>query len=130
MLLTNYIISAWRNIYNHKLFSAINILGLSIGLAAVMLIALFVRDEASYDNFWTKADRIYRTYITFNIPGRDSMISVQTPGPVIHALKKDFPQVENAARIFLSEPTIILNGNYFLEDISIVDADIINIFDF
>ncbi len=130
MLFTNYLTSAWRNILNHKLFSAINILGLAIGLAAVMLIALFVRDELSYDNFWTKADNIYRAHISFFIPGRDPMNAVSMPGPVIHALKKDFPQITNATRIGQSNPTLVIDGNYFLEDISLVDSDIVNMFDF
>ncbi|MBT5187148.1 MAG: ABC transporter permease [Kordiimonadaceae bacterium] len=119
MLLTNYILSAWRNIFKHKLFSAINILGLAIGLASCILIALFVRDEIGYDNFWTKADSIYRTHITFHVPGRDPMQMVQTPGPVMAALKKDFPQIVNAARITNKKPTLILNSKYFLEDVSV-----------
>ncbi|MCP5381550.1 MAG: ABC transporter permease [Kordiimonadaceae bacterium] len=129
MLLNNYLISAWRNIFKHKLFSAINIFGLAIGLAACILIALFVRDELSYDKFWSKADQIYRTHITFSVPGRDPMDMVMTPGPVIHALLKDFPQVEHASRLASQEPTIIINNHYFVDDISLVDEDFINIFD-
>lgn len=130
MLLTNYLTSAWRNIFNHKLFSAINILGLAIGLAACMLIALFVRDELSYDSFWTKSDRIYRTHMGFQVPGRDPVQTVLTPGPVKAALKKNFPQIINAARISNRNPTIIIDNEYFLENISVVDTDIINMFDF
>ena len=129
MLLNNYLISAWRNIFKHKLFSAINIFGLAIGLAACILIALFVRDELSYDKFWSKADQIYRTHITFSVPGRDPMGMVMTPGPVIHAFKKDFPQIEYASRIARLKPTIIINNQYFVDDISLVDEDFINIFD-
>ena len=130
MLLTNYLISAWRNIFNHKLFSAINILGLAIGLAACILIALFVRDELSYDTFWAKSDRIHRTHISFQVPGRDPVQTVLTPGPVKAALKKDFPQIVNAARISNRNPTIIIDNEYFLENISVVDTDIIDMFDF
>jgi len=71
MIFRSYLKSAYRNILRHKLFSAINILGLSIGLAAVMLIALFVRDELSYDNFWKDADNIYRVHIRSDVPGKD-----------------------------------------------------------
>ncbi len=129
MLLTNYLRSAWRNIFKHKLFSAINILGLAIGLASCILIALFVRDELSYDSFWTKADNIYRIHITFSVPGRDPIESAMTPGPVIHALKKDFPQVTHASRISRQQPTVILGDQYFVDDISLVDADFAAIFD-
>lgn len=130
MLLTNYITTTWRNILKHKLFSAINILGLAIGLAACMLIALFVRDELSYDNFWTKSDNLYRIHTTFQIPGRDPVHAVQAPGPLKEALKKDFPQVVNAARISRRQPTLIINNERFLEYINVADTDIINMFDF
>lgn len=129
MLLTNYLISAWRNIFKHKLFSAINILGLAIGLASCILIALFVRDELSYDGFWSKADSIYRSHITFSVPGRDPMSMAMTPGPFIHALKKDFPQVTHASRLSIQEPTVIIADKYFVDEISLVDTEFTDIFD-
>tara|TARA_R110002096_G_scaffold426421_1_gene636225 strand:- start:124681 stop:127134 length:2454 start_codon:yes stop_codon:yes gene_type:complete len=130
MLFKNYIISAWRNIYNHKLFSAINILGLSIGLAAVMLIALFVRDELSYDKFWANSDNIYRMHQTFLPSGRPPMEFSSSAGPINNVLKKDFPQIEHVARASTQQPTLILDNKYFQEDITIVDSDLLNILDF
>ena len=56
----NYFKTAWRNIRKNKLFSAINILGLSIGIATCFIIMLYVQDELSYDRFNEKADRTYR----------------------------------------------------------------------
>lgn len=50
-MLVNYFKIAWRNLWPHKLYSTINILGLSIGLASCILIFLFVKDELSYDQF-------------------------------------------------------------------------------
>lgn len=129
MLLSNYFVSAWRNIFKHSLFSAINILGLAIGLAACILIALFVRDELSYDKFWSKADQIYRTNITFSVPGRDPMVIGMTPGPVIHAMKKDFSEIEYATRISITDPTIIIDDNFFVDYITMADADFLNMFD-
>ncbi len=129
MLLTNYFVSAWRNIYKHKLFSAINILGLAIGLASCILIALFVRDEISYDKFWSNADNMYRVHLTFNVPGRDPMKLAMAPGPVIHAWKKDFPQVTHASRLSQREPTVIIGDRYFVDDITLVDPDFPEIFD-
>jgi len=71
MLLGNYLTTAWRNILRHKLFSIINILGLAIGLAAVMLITLFVRYDLSFDTFWENADNIYRVHSHYDTPGQD-----------------------------------------------------------
>lgn len=130
MLLKNYMITAWRNIYNHKLFSAINILGLAIGLAACMMIALFVRDELSYDKFWSNSDNIYRMHQTFLPSGRDPMLFNYTAGPIIHAFKQDFPQVENAARLARITATVSRDNQFFDEEISVVDPEFLNIFDF
>ena len=59
-MIRNYIIIAWRNIKKQRFYSFINIFGLATGIAATLMIALFVLDEISYDNFHDKRDRIYR----------------------------------------------------------------------
>lgn len=59
-MLRNYLKIAWRNLLRHKAFSAINIVGLAIGMAACLLILQYVAFELSYDNFHAKGDRIYR----------------------------------------------------------------------
>ncbi|NVK24812.1 MAG: ABC transporter permease, partial [Gammaproteobacteria bacterium] len=130
MLITNYFTSGWRNIINHKLFSSINILGLAIGLAAVSLITVFVRYELSYDKFWQNADKIHRAHVTFKVPGRDPIAAVTTPGPMIHALKKDFSEIEFASRISNLSPLVRHQEESFIETVSAVDADFLNIFDF
>jgi len=88
----NYILVAIRNLISHKLYSAINIAGLAVGLAACVLIALFVQDELTYDKHWAKADSLYRLHTTFNLPGREPMVSVQASGPSKAALKAYFPE--------------------------------------
>ncbi|NMP15313.1 ABC transporter permease [Thalassotalea sp. Y01] len=129
MLLMNYLTTAWRNMVNNKLFSAINVFGLAIGLAACVMIMLYVKHETNYDEFWQKADRIHRSHITFNIPGRDPMHAVTSPGPLIHALKKDFAQIEHATRIGNWRPTMSYGDKVFIEQAKLVDADFVNIFD-
>ena len=59
-MIKNYLKIAWRNIVKQKAYSAINILGLAIGIAACLLILHYVAFELSYENFHTKKDRIYR----------------------------------------------------------------------
>ena len=56
----NYLKTAWRNIQRNKVNSFINIAGLAIGMSCVVLIAIYVQDELSYDRYNTKSDRIYR----------------------------------------------------------------------
>ncbi|WP_068545078.1 ABC transporter permease [Thalassotalea crassostreae] len=128
MLLANYFVTGWRNTVKNKLFSSINIFGLAIGLAACTLILLFVRYEMNFDNTWTDADKINRMHIVFSIPGRDPMPAVSTPGPAMEALKKDFSEIEYAARIANSGPTIKHNGQVFVEPVKLVDADFNKVF--
>jgi len=129
MLINNYLKSGWRNLIKHKLFSLINIMGLAIGLASVILITLYVRDELSYDKMWSKADQIHRTNMTFLPPGRDPMHAAATPGIAYNYYVKDFPQIEHATRLSHMGATIKKNNDNIVEDIALVDADMPNVFD-
>ncbi len=60
IMLKNYFKIAFSNLWRHRVFSFINILGLTVGMTACFLIFLYVRFELSYDDFHSKADRIYR----------------------------------------------------------------------
>ena len=73
----NYLISALRSLKRQKLFAIINVTGLAIGLAACMLIILFVRHEFSYDQQFTDVQRLYRIEATANIPGQPPCVLVQ-----------------------------------------------------
>ncbi|WP_332368526.1 hypothetical protein [Spirosoma telluris] len=64
-MLRNYLLIAFRNLRKHKTFGFINITGVAVGLACFLLIALYVKDELSYDRYNTRADRIYRVARTF-----------------------------------------------------------------
>ncbi len=61
----NYLLITLRTLKSNKLFSLINILGLAVGLASVILIGLFVRHELNYDRHWEKADRTFKVMRTF-----------------------------------------------------------------
>ncbi|MGV3539717.1 MAG: ABC transporter permease [Rufibacter sp.] len=95
----NYLKVAWRNLVRQKIYSAINIAGLAIGLTACILISLYVLDEFSYDKFHTNSDRIYR--LTRDFKSEDGTVSlhlghVAPPfGPLV---EQDFPDIEAVAR--------------------------------
>jgi putative ABC transport system permease protein len=97
-MLRNYFTIAWRNLKKHKAFSFINIFGLAVGIAAFWLIALYVTDELSYDRYNTKADRIVRVVQHASWDSGKFDFAV-TSAPYAGALKADFPQVEETARI-------------------------------
>src|SRR5882672_2402460 len=67
----NYLVAALRNIVRHKLYSFINIAGLAVGLACVIFIILFIRDEISYDKWIPGSENLYRVENTINEPGHD-----------------------------------------------------------
>jgi putative ABC transport system permease protein len=128
-MLKNYFITAWRNIRKNKLFSAINILGLSIGIATCFIIMLYVQDELSYDRFNVKADRTYRVAFKANINGGKILEGNVMP-PVAAVLKKDYPEVEEAARLYLNGDTkITYNNKTFKESkLAIVDSNFFSVF--
>jgi len=95
----NYFTVAVRNLLRHKVFSAINILGLAVGVACCVLIALYIQDEWRYDGFHDRGDRIYRV-VRENVGGKiNPRVEERTSGPLAPALQKDFPEVEQAVRM-------------------------------
>ena len=82
----SYIAAALRNLARNRVYGAVTIAGLAIGLAAAMLIALFVRDEYSYDRFFPGYRQVYRVSETIQVPGERPIISDVTPVRVGPAL--------------------------------------------
>src|SRR5450432_4231283 len=97
-MLKNYFKTAWRNLQHNKIYSAINIGGIAIGIASFWLIGLYVSDELSYDRSFSNADRIYRLaqHATWQ---NGSINIVPTSAPFADAFKTTFPEVQDAVRI-------------------------------
>lgn len=95
----NYIKITWRNLTRYRVSSIINISGLAIGLACVLMIGMYVKDELSYDRFFNDAGRIYRVN-THERMGEDEFVAGHTPPPAGAALLSNFPEVESYTRIF------------------------------
>lgn len=128
-MIKNYLKTAWRSIRKNKLFSFINILGLSIGIATCFIIMLYVQDELSYDCFNKNADNIARVVFRANLNGGKIDESVTMP-PVAQTMKKDFPEVEDATRILnFGRPKTTCNNRVFKEDrFVLVDPNFFSIF--
>jgi putative ABC transport system permease protein len=93
-MIKNYVLLFVRNLQRQKLFSIINLLGLTVSMASTLLIYLFVSHEFSYDNFHPHSDRLYRVNQTF-IWSQDGNTQFSRTGPgVAHALKEELPEVE------------------------------------
>jgi putative ABC transport system permease protein len=106
----NYLKVALRNLWKNKAFSAINIIGLATGLAVCLLIVLYVKDELSFDKYNANADRIYRIDgdIYFNNTEANMAVS---PDPLGPALKRDYPVVEQVARVIYQGDILIKKNN-------------------
>lgn len=131
IMLQNYFKIAWRNLQKHKAFSFINIFGLAVGIAAFWLIALYVTDELSFDRYHTKADRIFRVVQHGKWIGGKFDLAVTSP-PYAPALKSDFPQVEESARIDAEGGGKITYGDKTINERSMLFTDnaIFNIFSY
>jgi len=99
-MIRNYLKIAWRNLQNNKVFSAINILGLAIGLAVCLLILLYVFDETSYDRHHHHSGQLYRINTSF-ISKVDQSKIASSNSLVAAGLKKDFPEVEQSTRLLV-----------------------------
>lgn len=128
-MLQNYFKIAWRKLLKGKLFSFINLTGLSVGMAVVILIMLFVKHEWSYDNFHANSDRIYRAWVKENYKGTLIFNSV-TPLLVGSELENNFPEVKKTAR-FMNANNLVRRGDFMEQELlHFVDPDFLGIFDF
>lgn len=105
IMFMNYLKIAMRNFRKHKAFSLINVTGLAIGMACSILIVLFIRHEQSYDRYHKDLDRIFR--VTMHYKGNWEVDFAYVGPAVAPLLKRDFPQVEKAARLqYITRPLI------------------------
>jgi len=128
-MIKNYFKVALRNLKRNKAFAAINILGLSIGMASAMLILLWVKNELSFDSFYKKSDRLYVMY------NRDKFDGVMhawnsTPKVLAPALKKDYPEVEDAARYTQITFLLTAGEKHFNLRGAFTDSGFLNMFSF
>ena len=97
-MIRNYLKTAYRSLVKNFGFTAINVLGLSVGIATCLLIVFYVVDELSYDKYNTKADRIYRVTTKGRLNGHEGTYAT-TEGPLEGALKDNFPEIEKVTRL-------------------------------
>jgi len=132
-MFNNYLKIALRNLLRYKIFSLINISGLAIGIAGILLIGMYIQDELSYDKFHKKATRIYR--LTISRDGADTSGFVGTMAPIAPTLKVKFPELEDYVRIdpFLFKKKHLLsynNINFYEERFVLADPSLFQVFDF
>lgn len=129
-MIQNYLITALRNLTRNKVYALVNIGGLAVGLAASILILLFVTSELGYDKFWKNSDRVYRMHATMFRPGQAPSSTTLTPGPMMPLLKNSFPgEIEAATHFRYSRPSITKGELSFREQMIIADPGFTDVFE-
>jgi putative ABC transport system permease protein len=123
----HYLITAARNFAHHKLYSFINIVGLAVGLACAILIALFLRDELSYDRWISGSSHLYRVEMTVHAPGRSQEQTARTPIPLPPLMKEQLPEVTAMTRISPQWETMTVGDRQFSETVLVVDPNFFDV---
>lgn len=130
-MLGNQLKVLWRNLLGNKLYTFLNVIGLAVGIAASTLIALYVLDELSYDNYHKKKDRIYR--LTTNLDLSGAMQAAVTNMAVGPTLKKDYAEVENFVRFFGGSGEVELtvdNQVFKTNNVRFTDSTVFDVFSY
>lgn len=128
-MLKNYFKIAFRNLLRNKGYSAINIVGLAVGMAAAMLILLWIQDELSYDEFHENKDRIYEVWNRKSSDGEISC-SNSVSAPTAQAIEKDLPEVERAVRVTRNNSLLSVGDKKIIRSGSTVDTGFLQMFSF
>lgn len=115
-MFANYLIIAWRNIIKKPLFSAINILGLAIGLASCILILLYVDSESGYDSWIADSERLVRVHTAYTSAGRPPFYTVRSAGRIMPALRDYLRQDIEAGVRLVSWGTTIRKQDQGFDD--------------
>src|ERR1700733_13695015 len=127
---------AWRHIGRNKLHAFINVAGLAVGMASVVLIVFYVQDEFKYDRFLKNAGKIFEVNVDAKMEGEEG-INGNTPPPVGAALLKSFPEIESYTRIYRPSDVLLRNEEekqqprFFTErNLWAVDSNFLQVFSF
>jgi ABC-type antimicrobial peptide transport system permease subunit len=131
VMFRNYLKIAFRNVKRHKVFSFINIAGLTIGMTCVVLLLLWIQDELSYDKFHEKIEDIY--LVSAHIKEERDELQVPSVPGVGPLLKELFPEVEESARFLAAYRTFILSykeRTFSEQRVFPADPEVLDVFTF
>ncbi len=127
----SYLKTALRSITKNKFYSALNILGLAIGLIAFIFILIYVRVEANYDKYNEKHERIHRLESSFVISGKSEEFAI-VPIPMAPALKQEFPEIKAFVRFSQGGNQLLSHGEnqYYEKDFYFADSTVFDVFSY
>jgi putative ABC transport system permease protein len=128
-MIRNYLTIAFRNLWRHKGYSAINVAGLAIGMACSLLVFLYVWHELSYDRYHPSYERIYRISTWLGQEGSVEGYAGCSENVAEH-LRANFPEVESIFRIQICRPATVRYGERAVkvENIKYADPDLLTMF--
>jgi len=126
-MLRHFFVIALRNLAHHKLYSFINIAGLSVGLACAILIALFLRDELSYDRWIPGSANLYRVDRIAHPPGRPEEKHANVPIPLLPLMQERLPEVMAVTGISPQGITASVGDRKFFEAVLVVDSNFLQV---
>src|SRR6478735_3915751 len=130
-MIKNFLKTSLRNLLRHKVYSFINILGLTIGIATSLFILLWITDELSFDRFHANSDRIFSVLINNTYPDGRVETYPATPSKLKDVIESDLPEVEVAAQYSFETELLIKDGNKSYNENGIyADPTLFSIFSF
>lgn len=127
-MLKNYLKIALRNLLKYRLYTFINLTGLAIGIAACIMIMLFVRYEFSFDQYHEKGDRLYRAWVKEKYEG-EIFVNTVTPFVLGPTLEADIPEIEGMSRLVVFQDIVKKDDFADDENVSMIDPAFFQMFD-
>lgn len=130
-MLRNLLTIAIRNLFKNRLYSLINVFGLTIGITCSLFLLLYILDELSYDRYNENADRIYRVVSDIHETDNAFVWSVAQI-PLADELRDNYPEVENAVRFFGLPRTLYVNQEkeFYEDDFYLADSTVFDMFSY
>lgn len=128
-MLLNNLKFGLRTIARDRFFSAVNLVGLAVGLASVAFILLYVRNEQSYDSWIPRSETLYRIDTRETVPGQEAVRIAAAPGPLSSALTREFPEIEEITRAFRIRTSLVRDNRPSAENLLVADPNFFRLID-
>ena len=126
---THHLTTLYRSLTRHRLYAAINVLGLAVGVAVFLVLSLYVRFETSFERWIPNAGRIYAIRQTWMFPGHSADTSTNTMGGLLEQMQADFPGELVGTRILGKSGVVHQHGRVSGENVAVVDPGFFHVMD-
>jgi putative ABC transport system permease protein len=127
-MFANYALALYRTLTRHRLYAALNTLGLALGVAVCATLFLVWRFETSFDRWVPHHERVVRFNLLDTFPGRPPGEGSSTQAVLLPALRQDFPQIEAGARVWAQEVVVRAGGRQAFEEVALADPEVFDLF--